>query len=90
MLGTVKIGNQYLCEDVAIWIAETTSMPESWSGSFDPDPGANLSSEIQAVIAAAQTCRLHLDDGRSGDIVLSRITEAASVSVEFIGIGPLE
>ena len=82
MLGTVKLGNQFLCEDVPVWLAEAPLGGEFGAGGFEPDPGST--DAVQAAFEAGETCRIYLDDGRSGDIQFSKITGTLPMAVEFI------
>jgi len=87
MLGTIKIGNRILSEDVLVSIIEHESAPGAWSGSFAPDD--NATEGVRAAVDAAEICRLQLDDGRAGDIILTEFTSIHEVTTAFTGIGPL-
>jgi hypothetical protein len=88
MLGTIKIGRDILCEDVPVWVVpDATANAASWSGRFVPDEDA--ADRVRAAVDAGETCRLHLDDGRSGDIVLQGIAASPQITAEFTGLGAL-
>ena len=70
--------------DVFLRVTETTS-PRSWRGSF-------THKDAWSLIEEGATCTLVLQDGRSGEFVVSGMGGSESIppTVFFVGTGPLE
>lgn len=84
--GTVKQNDQALLEDIEVWIFESEdprSGLKSWSGRFTLPQGNS--------IEPGGPYRLVLEDGRSGDILVttSVISSHQPTDVEFQGSGSL-
>jgi hypothetical protein len=84
--GTIKDGDKILIENVAIWY-DVTIDPRSglkgWYGSF--------TSQTEKYVEPGRPYRLILDDGRSGDILISNVEiRGSDCTVRFRGSGTLK
>ena len=87
--GTVQQGGEVLAEHVEVWLQESVD-PRSgimdWDGSFAVPAGVFLE--------PGNLYRLMLEDGRSGDVIVSEIQISSgirgqAIPIRFVGTGPL-
>ncbi|MEW6183710.1 MAG: hypothetical protein AB1500_11165 [Bacillota bacterium] len=84
--GTIKKDYQSLIEDIHLWLEEvkdSRSGLRNWYGSFSIPHEKN--------IEPGGLYRLTLEDGRSGDIIISNVQiDENEVFIRFMGTGPLK
>ena len=82
--GQITHGQEIAYDDVKMWIDvyEYGSL-KKWSGGFTLPPGT--------FVELGETYRVHLRDGRAGDMLIKKITvgDHKGATVVFQGTGPL-
>jgi hypothetical protein len=81
LIGTVTAGARMFV-DIEIWIEvmSGSGFLPVWQGVFRADAYINLDT----------SCRLVLDDGRSGAFMITKVSRGPSYTTEFLGTGLLE
>jgi hypothetical protein len=83
--GKITAGGQVVLADVEgeVFMHAPPGRLKSWNGEFDLQKGQ---------FVGPGSYRLELEDGRSGDIIISNVhfSSHSSASVEFVGSGPLQ
>ena len=80
--GTLLLGEEVVIDGLQVWIENVSARGAlaEWHGSFEFPGGESLDFH-------QPTYRLRLDDGRSMEIIVSRMDFDGA---EFVGAGPLE
>lgn len=84
ILGKITRGHEVASDNVSVWIdVHEHGSSKSWNGGFTLPSGT--------FVELGETYRLHLRDGRQGDMFIKKISVGShkGASVLFQGTGPL-
>lgn len=94
ILGKVEYNGQVLIADVLIWIdepeADYTVVLTNWSGSFELPADFPIPNFVDFCNNSRDSCRIILNDGRTGGIIVNPVGLVLPALVTFLGAGSLQ
>lgn len=93
-LGKIEMNSQTLVESTSIWVDEPQADDvglSTWSGTFDLPEDFPISKFIGFRNNPRAPCRIILDNGRSGDVIITDVGGITlPTTVSFMGTGDLK